>query len=432
MVMKKPKAKVLAPDQAGSLVEVRDRRFDAGDWPIKFSIKPALAENWMRYFLAECQTRGWPSGGTGQLDARENSGSYTVTTGPQGQLVLIWERTRTGPLKIRARSEGPGALSEPDARQFLDLVTELNEAGTLQLVHCRGQLEYFGLPWCGELWLSDNLRLGPPSVQYETAMLGPRVIIVDAQHEGIDDRHALEIFNVALRQLSVFLGVIMETRFPLGESGNYGWTTRMSVPLDLEVRRIGYVEQSPMVANMPIKGTLPPVPTKEIKRPDTSLRGYDGTQAEETLSADTVELWLMLEALSADRRRQFVQAATMWQVSLMLRREHPTASFAWKVATCEALKPAEKKYRDFTIYDVVDALIGKANADFLKERWFRPQDVRNAHFHAGEFRASEFIQQDTLSTFQDPTFERANRILSQIAPTLIIEWLRRGGALPVA
>ena len=103
--------------------------------------------------------------------------------------------------------------------------------------------------------------------------------------------------------------------------------------------------------------------------------------------------------LPPDRRRQFLQVGSMWQLALSLDHEYQTAGFAWMVAACEVLKPAAPQFRDHNIYHVVEALLGKPKADLLQEQWFRPQDVRNAHLHRGEFRGSEFLDHAMMSSF---------------------------------
>ena len=113
--------------------------------------------------------------------------------------------------------------------------------------------------------------------------------------------------------------------------------------------------------------------------------------------------------------------------SSALGHEYQTARFAYTVGACEALKPPDLRYRDHNVYDVIESLLGKPTADLLKEQWFKPQSVRNAHFHSGEFRGSEFVPHAWMSSFQDPTFYQASRLLTQIAPAAIIEWLRQGG-----
>ena len=77
----------------------------------------------------------------------------------------------------------------------------------------------------------------------------------------------------------------------------------------------------------------------------------------------------------------------------------------------------------------MESLLGESTADVLKERWFRAQNVRNAHLHAGEFRGSEFVPHSVMPSFQDPTFDQASRALARIVPAAIVEWLKRGGKL---
>src|SRR5262249_13859683 len=156
---------------------------------------------------------------------------------------------------------------------------------------------------------------------------------------------------------------------------------------------------------------------------DFSLRGIDGSQSELHLPQDVCELWKALTGLPLAQQRQFLQVGSMWQLALSLARDFQTARFALMVAACEALKTPDPQYRDRNIYDVVEGLLGKPVANSLKENWFSPQDVRNAHLHAGEFRGSEFVLWAMMSSFRDPTFDQASRILSQVTQAAIIEWL---------
>jgi hypothetical protein len=61
-------------------------------------------------------------------------------------------------------------------------------------------------------------------------------------------------------------------------------------------------------------------------------------------------------------------------------------------------------------------------------QWFRPQNMRNAHLHTGEFRGSEFVYAAITSSYHDPTFGQARRALALITQAAIIEWLQRYGA----
>jgi hypothetical protein len=58
------------------MMEVKDYRFEDGDWPMKFKIpvEQEQADRWPRYLRAECHRRGWASSGLGQLERAENSG----------------------------------------------------------------------------------------------------------------------------------------------------------------------------------------------------------------------------------------------------------------------------------------------------------------------------------------------------------------------
>src|SRR5258706_16147864 len=110
------------------------------------------------------------------MNGSENSGGERVCIGAAAtecEIVIVWERKRNGPLVLRARTVGQFPLNV--AQELLERVSENCRAGLKARFYFRGQLEYDGLPWRGELWLSDTLRLGPPSRIDETALLGPRI-----------------------------------------------------------------------------------------------------------------------------------------------------------------------------------------------------------------------------------------------------------------
>ena len=198
--------------------------------------------------------------------------------------------------------------------------------------------------------------------------------------------------------------------------------------VDCDVRFVGYYESNqPNV--MPTRGQAPKVPLAAVHRPDLSLIGIIVAPGnnEQRLPADIIDLWQAFTGLSPDRRKQFLQVSSMWQAALSFGHEYQTARFAWMVAACEALKPPEPQYRNHNLYHVTESLLGKPTADLLKEQWFQPQSVRNAYFHSGAFRGSEFVPHAWMPSFQDPTFDQASRVLTQVAPAAIIEWLMRGG-----
>ena len=55
----KSKATVMTADGSGGLAKLQDRRFEQGDWPIRFEVPNEQAGTWLRYFNAECERRGW-------------------------------------------------------------------------------------------------------------------------------------------------------------------------------------------------------------------------------------------------------------------------------------------------------------------------------------------------------------------------------------
>lgn len=426
MAKAKSKATILVTDGAGGMAKVPDRRFEACDWPIRVDVPREQADSWLKYFYAQCEKRRWSSSGIGQFEARENSGSITVNSGgaDNRQLAVVWERKLAGPLQVRARSAGVPEFPLTDAREFFDRVNEQCRSGATERIYRRYQLEYDGLPWRGEFWLDDTLRLGPPSRQDETALLGPRVIIVEALVECVGQSDAGRVFDRELRELSAFLSVVLGTAVHIPEQGRV-WTWANGVN-DCDVRQLGYWEQENR-QEMPARGTCRVTPLKPITRPDFSERGIDGSIDEQSLPEDIADLWGAYRALTPDQRRKFLQAAAKWQEALSHWRERSTLSFALLVVACESLKPAGAQFREHIIYDVVEALLGKASADRLREHWFRPQDVRNAHLHSGEFRGSEFVHAAITSSYHDPTFDQARRALTPIAQAAIIEWLRRRG-----
>jgi hypothetical protein len=115
-----------------------------------------------------------------------------------------------------------------------------------------------------------------------------------------------------------------------------------------------------------------------------------------------------------------------------LSQDYQTTKFSLMVVACEALKPSSQEYRRHNIYDVVAALLGPPTAAVLRQDWFRPQEARSSHLHAGEFLGSEFVERAMLSSFIDPTFDQAFRTLWIVVAAALTEWLRRGGVLLMA
>ena len=432
MVRAKSKAKIMVADGAGGMENVQDRRFETGDWPIKFEVPKEQADTWFRYFHAECARRGWGSSSIGQLEASENSGSITVNSGgaETPQLSVVWERKPGGPIKLRARSTGTPEFAVSDAQELFDQINNRCLSGATERFYCRGQLHYKGLAWRGELWLDDTLRLGPPSRQYETALTGPRVIIVDALVDCAGSADRPFVFDRILQELSAFVTVVMGTAVQLPVQGQR-WTWADGAA-DCMVRNLGYVEPD-IPQQMPARGVCHAVSLKSVTRPDFSRRGIIlGGPTEQELPADINDLWTSYLELNHDQKSDFLRAAAKWQEALLHWGERSTLSFALMVVACEALKPSGSQFKDHNIYHVVEALLGKLHAERLQQPWFRPQDVRNAHLHRGEFRGSEFVQAAITSSYYDPTFTQARDELALITQAAIIEWLRRRGTFTMS
>src|SRR5438067_6182866 len=198
MPKSKSKATVMLAGANGGLVPVHDRRFDPPrDWPIRFEIEAADADLWMRYFYDQCARRSWSSGGIAQIDRSENSGSISVNQGSpdKPQLTVVWERRRDRAMLVRARSEGQPEMGLTEIQAFFDEINARCASRSVEQVYRRRTLEYYGLPWRGECWLDETVRLGPPSLQYEKAMFGPRAIVVDALVECIGAGDAMTVLE---------------------------------------------------------------------------------------------------------------------------------------------------------------------------------------------------------------------------------------------
>lgn len=422
----KPKAIMMVADGAGGMTEVKDRRFEAGDWPIQFDVPKKEADTWLQYLSAECQKTKWNCPSIVQLDAKENSGSVTVNAGAAGQLAIVWERKRGGPMKVKARSTGEPEFPLTKARDLIKRVNDRSRSAVKEQFLKHGYLYYTGLPWCGELWLGDSLRLYRPSKQVNEPLLGPRVILVDELVHAIDWVDANSAFAVRLRELSVFLSVVMDKAIQVSPNSSrvWVWIADAEGQVECDTRNLGYSEKE-WPKEMPTRGQVPPVPLYEVHRPDFSRRS-NVSQTELRLPADVHDLWQAFSQLPIERHWQFLQVGSIWQLALSLDDDHETMRFALMVAACEALKPSDRQFRDRNVYEVVEGLLGSSNAEFLREQ-LQAQDVRNAHLHSGEFRGDEFVQHIMMSSFQDPSFGFAGRDLRRITQATIIEWLRLGG-----
>jgi hypothetical protein len=341
----------------------------------------------------------------------------------------MWERKRGGVIKIRAGSAGSPEFPTSEMQALFDLINDRCRTGVTDRIYRRGQLYYFGLPWRGELWLGDTLRLGPPSKQYEDALRGPRVVLVDALVEAVGPTHATYLFIQCVQELSVFMSAVTDQAVhTLWQSRqSWTWTVAADGTAVCDVRSLGYIE-STNPGQMPVRGTYNAMALHPVTRPDFSFSMNSFIGANElSLPDDIAQLWESYRSLPSALSRQFLKAAAKWQEAVTQSLDRPTLSFALMVVACEALKPSDRKFDRHNINDVVGALLGNTIAAWLKSEWFRAQYTRSVHLHLGEFLGSEFQPETTLSRFHDPTFDQARRALADITRAAIIEWLRRRG-----
>src|SRR5262249_55313415 len=152
---------------------------------------------------------------------------------------------------------------------------------------------------------------------------GPQVILVDAQVSALDAQAALSLFDSLLRELAVFLSVVMRTAVsvPQNSSPAWTWTRGADGQVECDVRFLGYVGPT-LPREMPAKGQAPTIRLKPVRRPDFSLPGLgDMEETEQWLPGDVVELWRHFSGLPSDRRQQFFQAGYQWRLALSVARE---------------------------------------------------------------------------------------------------------------
>ena len=269
MVRSKSKALLSTSDGAGGMSPVKDYRFDKGEWPISFEVphEQEQSDRWPRYLSAECNRRGWTVQSHGQIERGENSGTIRPLDAGGPQLDIVWERKRGGPMKVRARLPSTSKLAPPDAERFFKELNDSCAAAITEPRYVRGTLQYDGPAWRGEIWLDDKTRLGPPSLQDETAMLGPRIVHVDAMLECIGETDRAFACHRMLQEVSAFLSVVTRKEFRSPQSGRaWTWATDGN---SCEVRILGYLEFANPVS-MPSLRADHPVPLHPADIPRTT------------------------------------------------------------------------------------------------------------------------------------------------------------------
>lgn len=428
MAKSKSKAIISVADGAGGMMEMTDHRFEKGDWPIKFdvAVEQEQADRWPRYLSAACHRRDWGSSALGQIDRAENSGTITITANGRPQLDITWERKRDRPMKVRARLASGSQLSLTEAGQFFEEVNTSCRSAVTEPIYVRGTLQYDGMAWRGELWLDDKTRLAPPSLQDETAIIGPtRFVHVDTILECIGQPDVVYARQQMLSEVSAFLSVVMQKAVRLPDHGRvWVWTADLT---GSEVRSLGYLEPANPLS-MPMRGSAKAVPLYALDALGNPPRsGIDGSTNEIRIRDDIADLWKLFRSLNAEQRVQFLQAAAKWQEAVMHWQDRPTLSFSLMAVACEALKPPDADDRQ-NCYDVIEALLGRTTADRIRRNpFFQAQRVRGTHLHTGEFHGSELVMMTFLSSYQDPSFWEAHSEMFLVTPKAIIEWLRRQG-----
>lgn len=431
MTKQKPSAQIQVADGAGGMRPVADLRFDIGEWPIKLVVPSNDAETWMVHLSTEIEERGWSSSGLSQLDRAENSGTLSVHTasGPSPPaLDIVWEKMRDGDLRLRARPSGTPVLFLEVARDFIAATNARQRAGTTLCEYRWASLTYDGLPWLGELWLEDELRLGPPSKHPTEALLGPQALIVDAMVEGIGRQGIKAKFETRLNELRVFLSVVLGLHVTTSKFKR-GWVCQLDEQgriTDCELGHVGYEETSKK-PEFPSVGTTRPVARREVSRPGLGPTGIRSDIHEQWVPADIEELWRTFTGLSTSKREHFLRAGNAYLIARSMWPNQRTAYAIFLVVACEALKPSGRRYNQANIYDVVASLINPSEVELLRGLSVQPQHVRNKHVHRGELASDELLPILIPNPFQDPSFDDTISELSRVSRVCLIEWLRCKG-----
>lgn len=434
MPKQKLSAQIRVADGDGGLRPVADLRFEAAEWPIEHLIPAKEAETWMAHLQAEIEQRGWNSSGLSQMDSVENSGTLSVHSGNglnPTTLHIVWERPRNEALRVRARPHGDPILPLDLAREFIDATNNRVRRQITSRAHRRDLLTYDGLPWRGELWLGDDLRLGPPS-RFPDTLLGPQIVVVDAMLEGIGSQGITKNFQTRMLELRIFLGIVLGL-YAIPVRPEYGWVPHFDEqgrPTACTLQSIGYWETDLALA-FPVRGSHPPVQRETVMRPGLGRTGIWPDTLECRMPADIEDLWRTFVALPKAKRDHFLRAGNACQIALSMWPGQRTAYAAFLVVACEALKPRGKRYDGMNVYDVIASLVSASEAQRLRELSFHPQKVRSQHVHRGALSAGELLPMFIQDDFKDPSFDEMLWALSPICRICLIEWLRCKGEYDV-
>jgi hypothetical protein len=71
---RKSRAVIAVADGAGGMMEVKDRRFERTDWPVRFQVPAGeQADTWISHLVAECRKRDWIRAGSRKLTDRKTA-----------------------------------------------------------------------------------------------------------------------------------------------------------------------------------------------------------------------------------------------------------------------------------------------------------------------------------------------------------------------
>ena len=423
-------SQILVTDGADGMRPIVDLRFDVGEWPIKHVVVAKNADTWMAHLDAEVEERNWNSSAFSQLDVTENSGTLILYTeqGPKSAaLDITWEKQRNKELHVRARPGGDPVLSLEIARDFFSCIDERAKANTTISEYRQGFLTYDGLAWRGELWLDAHHRLGPPS-KYPDTLHGPQIIVLDTIVSGIGPNGVNSNFLSRLNEIRVFLGFVLGLNVKFPRYG-YEWQPEIDSQgnvIDCKLQRIGYFE--PIATHtLPKAGSVGPLRSTAVERPGLGPYLTDSNINEQCIPCDIEQLWETFVRLPNLKRDQLIRAGNAFLIACSMSPDQRSAYAAFLVVACESLKPSGKKFDGLNIYDVVENLLNKEEADRLRELAVRPHKVRNGLLHRAELAAGELVPMVIHDHFRDPSFDEMINSLSMITRMCLIEWLRCEG-----
>ena len=403
---------------------------DDSPWLVEQTIPSADATAWMEHLHAETESRLWSASGKTRIESSSNDGSHSVHThfGQDARTLHIeWKRPRNGDLHVKARPDKKFGIPAETAKEFMDAVFERYRSNATSVDHRYDMLTYDGLAWRGELWLGDEIRLGPPS-RFPPTHIGPQIVVVDSMVEGIGQLGIDRRFEQLIRELRVFLASILGIHTQRAKLVD-GWVSEFDEdmkPIHCEVKTVGYCEVG-ADRSFPVKNAIHPMPRGVVEPPGIGRRDISSDQCEQWVPEDVEQLWQALSSLSAEKKDDFLRAGNALLNAGPLWPDQRTAYAVFHVVACEALKPRGKQYDDLNVYDVVASLIDIPQAEKLRTLAFPPQSVRNRHLHRGDVMADEFSSMLLFDLFADPSFDQMLHELSRVCQTCLVEWLRRMG-----